>query len=221
MRHPSASTRRGLVIAIDGPASSGKGTLARGLAARFGLPHLDTGLLYRATGMTMLSAGLPLDDAAAAAGIAAALREGDLADPTLRSPEAGEAGSVVSAIPEVRAALDALQRGFASRPGGAVLDGRDIGTIIAPDADAKVFVTASPGIRAARQVSAIRARGGQAEHADILRGILVRDERDSGRPVAPLAAARDALVLDTTAMDADQALAAATAFVLQRVPASA
>jgi cytidylate kinase len=189
-------------VAIDGPAAAGKGTIARAIAARFGLAHLDTGLLYRAVGA---KGGDPV---AAARGLTA----DDLARDDLRSLAAGEAASRVAAIPAVRAALTDYQRAFARRPGGAVLDGRDIGTVICPEAEVKLYVTASPEVRAHRRWLEV---GGDA--GEVLAGVVARDARDSGRADAPLRAAADALVIDTSALTAAQALALAEAAVRARM----
>lgn len=189
---------RAFTVAIDGPAAAGKGTIARAVAARFGLAHLDTGLLYRAVG------AMGGDPVAAAL----ALDEDDLRRGDLRTLAAGQAASRVAAIPEVRAALADFQRRFARRAGGAVLDGRDIGTVICPEAEVKLFVTASPEVRAHRRWLEV---GGDA--AEVLAEVRERDARDSGRAAAPLRAARDALVLDTSAMSVDEAVARALAAV--------
>lgn len=206
-----------MIIAIDGPAASGKGTIARRLAAHFGLPHLDTGLLYRGVGRIMLDRGFPLDNVEIAAAIAENLDVADLAGGALRTREAGEAASVVAAHPPVRQALLELQRAFALQPGGAVLDGRDIGTVIAPDAPAKLFVTASPEERARRRFRELVGRGEVADdeaiHAAIVADIAKRDARDSGRSSAPLVIAPGALVLDTTSLGIEEAFAAALAAV--------
>jgi cytidylate kinase len=196
-----------LVIAVDGPAASGKGTIAKRLAARFRLPHLDTGLLYRAVGWRALRTG------EAPAEIAAALGPGDLDDPALRSDEAGQQASKVGAIPEVRANLLKFQREFSSQPLGAVLDGRDIGTVICPDAPVKLFVTASTEVRAERRYRELRAQGVDTIKPRVLAEMAERDRRDSERAAAPLRAAPDAWLLDTSDMDADAALAAALAFI--------
>ncbi|MBI1868865.1 MAG: (d)CMP kinase [Methylocystis sp.] len=198
-----------MIIAIDGPAASGKGTLARLLAAHFGLPHLDTGLLYRATACALLDEGRPLDDVAAAVAAARGLALRHFDDTRLRTREMGEAASLVAAMPDVRAALIDLQRGFASRPEGAVLDGRDIGTVICPDAPVKIFVTASAETRARRRALELAARGENADYAGILADVRRRDERDSARSFAPLQAAQDAFMLDTTDLDIEQAFRAA------------
>lgn len=204
-----------MIVAIDGPAASGKGTLARKLAQHFGLPHLDTGLLYRATARALLDAGERLDDVAAAVAAARGLALMEFDAGRLRGREMGEAASVVAAIPAVRDALAAAQRSFALRPEGAVLDGRDIGTVICPEADVKIFVTASPGTRAQRRALELAGRGEPADYAAILEDIRIRDDRDRSRAVAPLRAAADAYELDTTAMDAEAAFRAALRFVSQ------
>lgn len=198
-----------MIIAIDGPAASGKGTLGKRLAAHYGLRHLDTGLIYRAVALTVIEAGHRLDDAAQAAAAATALDVGRLGDPELKSAKVSEAASIVSAIPQVRAALLAFQKDFAARPPGAVLDGRDIGTVICPDADVKIFVTASPEVRARRRFLELRAGHPQVSEEEILADILRRDERDRSRATAPLKPAADAHVLDTTDLDIDGALRAA------------
>ena len=213
---PTSAPAR-LVIAIDGPAASGKGTLGRRLAAHFGLPHLDTGLLYRATARAMLDAGLTLDDEAAAAAAARQLGAGGLDEARLRGHAMGEAASRVAAMPQVRAALVDFQRDFAARAPGAVLDGRDIGTVICPDADIKIFVTASPQARARRRLLESRARGETPDPAAVLADIERRDARDCGRSDAPLRAAADAVELETTQLDADAAFAAARAIIEARL----
>ena len=200
-----------MIIAIDGPAASGKGTIARRLAGHFHLPHLDTGLLYRATARVLLDNGASLEDAARAEEAARGLALTDFDEARLRGAHMGEAASVVAAIPQVRAALMEWQRRFASRPGGAVLDGRDIGTVICPDADVKLFVTASPETRAQRRALELRGRGENVNFADVLADIRRRDERDSGRSSAPLVAAPDSVLLDTTEMDVETAVQAAIA----------
>lgn len=205
-----------MIIAIDGPAASGKGTLARKLAAQFGLPHLDTGLLYRATARTLLDADQPLDHVASAVAAARGLALTDFEERRLRGRAMGEAASRVAAIPEVRATLVDVQRRFAQRPEGAVLDGRDIGTVICPDADIKIFVTASAQARAQRRALELARSGEPVPYDVVLADIRLRDERDSSRSVAPLRPAEDANMLDTTALDINAAFAAALAIV-QRV----
>lgn len=197
-----------MIIAIDGPAASGKGTLGKKLAAHFGLRHLDTGLIYRAVAKALLDADQPLDDATQAA-VAARALDPACFDDSLKGHAIAEAASIVSAIPEVRAALVAFQRDFAATPPGAVLDGRDIGTVICPNADVKIFVTAAPQARARRRFLELTANGQTVRETDILADILRRDERDMKRRIAPLAPAPDAQVLDTTALDAEAALQAA------------
>jgi CMP/dCMP kinase len=202
-----------VIIALDGPAASGKGTLGKHLAAHFGLRHLDTALLYRAVAKALLDEGAPLTDTARASAAARALDPARFDEAALKGHTVGEAASIVSAIPEVRAALVDYQRAFATRPPGAVLDGRDIGTVIAPDADVKIFVTASAHERARRRARELTAQGIQADEAEILADIERRDERDRSRAVAPLAPAPDAHLLDTTHLDIDAAVRAAIAIV--------
>lgn len=202
-----------MILAIDGPAASGKGTLAKRLAAHFGLPHLDTGLLYRGVAMALLDRGDALGDEAAAERAAQALAPALLDDPRLRERAMGEAASVVAAQPRVRAALVAFQRAFAATPGGAVLDGRDIGTVICPEADVKLFVTASPEVRARRRALELRTRGQPSDEAEILADIRIRDARDAGRADAPLRAAPDAELLDTSDLTIDEVFAKALALV--------
>jgi len=198
-----------MIIAIDGPAASGKGTLGKKLAAHYGLRHLDTGLIYRAVAKAVIDAGKQPDDAAAAVAAAKALDPASFDEAALKIPAIGEAASVVSAIPEVRAALLAFQRDFAAKPPGAVLDGRDIGTVICPDADVKIFVTATPETRARRRAAEYRAAGRNITDEAVLADIRSRDERDSNRSVAPLKQAPDAHLLDTTHLDIDAAIRAA------------
>ncbi len=205
-----------LIIAIDGPAASGKGTLAKRIAAHFGLAWLDTGLLYRAVARDVLAAGGNLEDVVAAQTAARAIVAASLSDLGLRGPRVGDAASIVAKIPEVRAALLDYQRSFALRDGGAVLDGRDIGTVVFPDAHVKIFVTASDAARAHRRFLEHQARGETVTYDDLLADIRLRDARDSGRAAAPMLAARDALHLDTTELDADQAFAAALELIATR-----
>lgn len=205
-----------MIIAVDGPTASGKGTIAKALAERFGLPHLDTGLLYRAVGrQVMLAGGNPDDplEALAACGFGDDL----LADDILRSEEVGGYASRVSVHPAVRRALYQRQRAFALQPGGAVLDGRDIGTVIAPEAQVKLFVTASVAERARRRWLELIARGQTADLAAVEHDIAARDTRDSGRKDAPLIAASDALMLDTTPLSRDAAIEAAIAAAKARI----
>lgn len=202
-----------LLIAIDGPAASGKGTLAKRLAGHYGLPHLDTGLLYRAVALALLDAGRSLDDHAAAAQAARTLDAERLDDPRLRERAMGEAASRVSAVPEVRAGLLAWQRRFATDPQGAVLDGRDIGTVVCPDAGVKLFITASSEERARRRHLELAGRGETADFAVILADIEARDARDASRAAAPLRMADDAIRLDTTDLDANAAFDEARAIV--------
>ena len=202
-----------LIIAVDGPAASGKGTIARALADRYGLPHLDTGKLYRATGLAMRIAGKSPDDAAAAAHAATALDPALLDDPELMSSENAQAASIVSAHPAVRAALLAVQSAFAGQPGGAVLDGRDIGTVIAPGATAKLFVTATPIIRAERRRAELARAGDARDLGTVLADITARDARDSGRITAPLIRAPDAALLDTSELDISSAIQRAISLV--------
>ncbi|MFG1208598.1 (d)CMP kinase [Xanthobacter flavus] len=204
-----------MVIAIDGPAASGKGTLARRLAAYYGLPHLDTGLLYRAVAARCIALGR-LADEAASEQAAKTLDVADLDPETLRTAELGEGASVVAARPGVRAALLDLQRRFAGQPGGAVLDGRDIGTVICPEAPAKLFVTARPDVRAERRFRELLGRGEDISYDAVLADILKRDERDSGRSSAPLLKADDAVLLDTSDLGIEAAFAAALAMVEAR-----
>jgi CMP/dCMP kinase len=205
-----------LIIAVDGPAAAGKGTLAKRLAQHFGLAYLDTGSLYRAAALKALARGDPHDPALAEAA-ARAVRIEDVNDPHLRDEEVGEAASVVAAIPAVRAALLGLQRDFAHHPPGgakgAVLDGRDIATVVCPEADAKFFVTASIEARAERRSRELRGSDSGSIYGRVLQDMKLRDARDSGRATAPLQKAADALALDTTALDADAAFQAAVDFI--------
>ena len=208
---------RRVIIAIDGPAASGKGTIARRLAAHYRLPHLDTGLLYRATAASLLQADKDLGDVAAAVAAARGLGLMEFDEDQLRGAGMGEAASVVAAMPEVRAALIKAQRDFAGRRGGAVLDGRDIGTVICPNADVKIFVTASPAARAQRRALELMRRGEKIDYASVLADIARRDARDAERADAPMRAAADAIALDTTRLDIDASLARAVAIVESRV----
>jgi cytidylate kinase len=211
------------VVAIDGPAASGKGTLARRLAERFGLAHLDTGKLYRATALLVLEAGADPADPEAAIAAARKLDPAVLSDPRLSSEAVANASSVVAAIPAVRAVLLQMQRDFASGPPppsrGAVLDGRDIGTAVCPDATVKLFVTASPEARAERRVKELRGRGAAAIYGDVLQDMKERDARDSMRRVAPLVAAPDAVIIDTTRLDAEQVLEQASEIIARTLAA--
>ena len=205
-----------MIIAVDGPAAAGKGTLARRIAHHYRLDHLDTGRLYRATALeALLASGDPAEPSLAEAA-ARRVRPESLSDPALNEERVARASSVVAAIPGVRAALLAFQRDFAHRPAGgrgAVLDGRDIGTVVCPDADAKIFVTASVEARAARRFKELRAAGAEAIYERVLQDMKDRDARDSGRLAAPLRPADDAFVLDTTALGAEAAFAAAIAYI--------
>jgi len=206
-------------VAIDGPAAAGKGTIARAVSAHFGFAHLDTGLLYRAVGMAALDAGHGVIELALAAGIATTLSETDLARDDLRISRAGQAASKVAALPEVRAALLKFQQDFAKRAGGAVLDGRDIGTVICPDADVKLFVTASDIVRATRRYDELRQVDPSISLDRVASDLKQRDLRDSERDVAPLAAADDAIILDTTEMSVSDAIAKAVALVKAKLHA--
>jgi cytidylate kinase len=198
-----------MIIAIDGPAASGKGTLAKRLAAHYGYRHLDTGVIYRAVAHALLTAGAGLQDEAAAVRAAQAIDPETFDNPALKSQKVGTAASVVSAIPRVREVLVEFQRRFASAPPGAVLDGRDIGTVICPDAEVKIYVVADPKIRARRRTLEARGRGEEADEAVILADILARDERDQNRPVAPLKPAKDAYLLDNSNLDIEGGVRAA------------
>ena len=210
-----------MIIAIDGPAAAGKGTLAGRLADHFGLAILDTGILYRAVGMKLVREGGDPDDASAAADVARALAPADLDVDDLRTDAAADAASRVSAVPAVRQALLEFQRAFAENPpdiasgnaNGAILDGRDIGTVVCPNADCKLFITADVEVRAKRRFLELRERGLDAIHGRVLADMKERDARDSDRAVSPLEPAKDALQLDTSEMDADQAFAAALSFI--------
>ncbi|KQV62013.1 MULTISPECIES: (d)CMP kinase [unclassified Caulobacter] len=203
----------GFVIAVDGPAASGKGTIAARLAAAYGLPMLDTGLLYRAVGVRILAAGGDLDDPTTAEASARGLDLAELEKPEVRTRAAGEAASRCAVHPGVRAALFDLQRAFAAREPGAVLDGRDIGTVIAPEAPAKLYVTASPEVRADRRWKQLLGQGESVTFDEILADIRKRDERDGGRKDAPMTQAADAVLLDTSKMTIEQAFDAARRIV--------
>ncbi|HBS50588.1 MAG TPA: (d)CMP kinase [Rhodobacteraceae bacterium] len=197
-------------VAIDGPAAAGKGTVSRAVAAHFGFAHLDTGLLYRAVGQRMLEGTDPVE-------AALTLRAEDLDREGLRADPVAQAASKVAAIPEVRAALLDFQRAFARRAGGAVLDGRDIGTVICPEAEAKLFVTASAETRARRRFDELTGKGEAADFDRVLSDVRTRDARDMGRPDAPLKPARDAVEIDTSEMSISQAVAAAIAVIEDRI----
>ncbi|MFT8243426.1 (d)CMP kinase [Roseomonas sp. BN140053] len=217
--NPSPVVIAPVVIAVDGPAAAGKGTLARRLAAELGLPYLDTGLLYRAVGRRVLDSGLDPADPAAAEAAARALEPEDLGRPGLRAPDTDAAASRVAAIPAVRAALLEFQRAF-GRSRGAVLDGRDIGTVVFPDAAVKLFVTASPEARARRRWQERLARHEAVTLDAVAAEMAARDARDAGRDAAPMVAAADALPLDTTRLDAEAAYRAALEMVRQRLDAA-
>ena len=209
-----------MIIAVDGPAASGKGTIARALARHYHVPHLDTGLLYRAVALTVVR--LELDPSIEADAVAACGFDEDLlADPALRDDATGQIASIVSAHPLVRAALLQRQKRFAHQPGGAVLDGRDIGTVIAPDADAKLFIRATPTIRAQRRHAELRARGDDTSYDQVLADIRSRDDRDSSRATAPLVPAIDAAQLDTSFLSIEAAVAKAIALVEARLARAA
>lgn len=202
-----------MIIAIDGPAASGKGTLGKRLAAHYHFRHLDTGVIYRAVAKALIDAGADPADEARAVAAAHELDPEKFGHPALKTRAIGEAASVVSAFPQVREALLTFQRQFAAEPPGAVLDGRDIGTVICPDADVKIFVVADPIIRARRRTLEARSRGEDVDEAVVLADILKRDDRDRNRPVAPLKAAADAHVLDNSNLDIEAGLKAAIAIV--------
>jgi cytidylate kinase len=206
-----------MIIAIDGPAASGKGTLAKRIAAHFGLAHLDTGLLYRAVARDVRRRGGALDDAQSAAEAARGLDPGTLEDPGLRAPGTGEAASVVARIPAVRTAILEYQQAFARRPEGAVLDGRDIGTVVCPYADVKIYVTARPEVRAGRRCLEMKARGETVAYEAMLADIRLRDERDAGREVSPMRPASDAVLLDTSDLDIEAAFNTAVGVILRKV----
>jgi len=212
-----------VIIAVDGPAAAGKGTLARRLAEAFDFAHLDTGLIYRAVAARLLDAGQDPKDPEAAAEAAGGITAQELENPALRGEAVSQGASVVAVNPAVRRALLAFQRDFAARPPGgkpgAVLDGRDIGTVVCPAAEIKFYVTASPETRAARRHKELLGRGEKSIYARVLQEVLDRDARDSGRQAAPLRPAEDAIVLDTTEMDADAAFEAALQIIVSRHPA--
>lgn len=208
-----------MIVAVDGPAASGKGTIAKALARHYRLPHMDTGLLYRAVALNLLRYGGDPDSEFAAAR-ACDFSQTDFDDPELKSEAAGGTASRISAYPMVRAALAERQRDFAAQVGGAVLDGRDIGTIIAPQADAKLFVTATPEVRARRRFEELIRMGLSVHEEDVLLDIQARDARDSNRAAAPLVKAEDAVLLDTSGMGVEEAIAAAIAAVERRMSES-
>jgi len=205
-----------MIVAIDGPAASGKGTLAKRIAMRFGLHHLDTGLLYRAVARDVQRKGGALDDPAAAADAARALDPATLEDAGLRDPGAGEAASIVARIPEVRAALRKFQRDFARRSPGAVLDGRDIGTVVYPEAEVKIYVTATPEVRSQRRYLEMKSRGEPATYEGVLADIRRRDERDASRDASPMRPAADAFLLDTSNLDIEAAFDTAVGVILRK-----
>jgi cytidylate kinase len=198
-----------MIIAVDGPAAAGKGTIARALAQHFSYHHLDTGTLYRRVGLELLKSDGDIHDSRVAAAIAKNLHAYAWLDYELRTEAVGAAASIVAGIPEVRAALLDFQRSFAGQKPGAVLDGRDIGTVVCPDAHVKLFVTASPEVRAKRRLAELQASGADVSFEAVLHDILQRDERDSNRAVAPLACAAGAVIIDTSKMTAEEAIAAA------------
>lgn len=198
-----------MIIAIDGPAASGKGTLGKRLARHYGYRHLDTGVIYRAVAYALMQSGHDLRDEAAAVQAALELDPENFGNPALKTQTAGEGASIVSAIPRVREVLLNFQRQFAAGPPGAVLDGRDIGTVICPDADVKIFVVADPRVRARRRTMEARARGEEADEAAVLADIIQRDERDKNRPIAPLKPAPDAYLLDNSQLDIEGGVRAA------------
>ena len=206
-----------MIIAIDGPAASGKGTLAKRIAEHFGLAYLDTGLLYRAVARDVRLRGGAFDDPATAAAAARSLDPDTLRDPGLRNPGVGEAASVVARIPAVRAAILDYQRTFARRPEGAVLDGRDIGTVVCPDANVKIYVTATPEVRAERRYLELKGRGEPAVYEAVLVEIRDRDERDASREVSPMRAAPDAVLLDTSNLDIEAAFNTAVGVISRKV----
>ena len=212
----SDASKKGPLIAVDGPAASGKGTIARAIAKHFGLPHMDTGLLYRAVALNLWRWGG--DPASEFEALRACDELGlDPDDPELRSEPVSRIASTISAYPSVRAALLERQQDFARQPGGAVLDGRDIGTIIAPDADVKLFVTAAREVRAERRLKELTGRRMNAHYDDVLADLTARDARDSEREVAPLKPAADAILLDTSSLDPEEAIAEAVRLIEERL----
>ena len=208
-----------LVIAVDGPAASGKGTLSRKIAKHFGLAYLDTGSLYRGVALMALEAGLDLDDVAGLTALTRSLSEDVWLDPRIREPGVGDAASKIASIPEIRASLLSFQRDFAHRPPGAVLDGRDIGTVVCPEADVKLFVTASQEERAQRRFKELFNAGKDVTLEEIAADIQRRDERDASRQEAPLKQSDDAHLLDTTNLDIEAAMSAAVALINQAIDA--
>ena len=202
-----------MIIAIDGPAASGKGTLGKRLARHYGYRHLDTGVIYRAVAKALMDAGADLTNEMLAVSAALELDPEKFGNPALKTQAVGDAASVVSAIPKVREVLLNFQRQFAADPPGAVLDGRDIGTVICPDADVKIFVVADPRVRAKRRTLEARSRGEEADEDAVLADILKRDERDQNRSTAPLRAAPDAYTLDNSNLDIEAGVRAAIAIV--------
>ncbi len=206
-----------MIIAIDGPAASGKGTLAKRIAEHLGLPCLDTGLLYRAVARDVAARGFKLADPWAALAAARSLDPATLGDENLRTPGVGEAASLVAAIGHVRSALLAYQRAFAAQPGGAVLDGRDIGTVVCPDADAKIYVTARPEVRAKRRFLERQAQSHPVTYEAVLEDIKRRDARDAGRESAPMRPAPDADLLETSDLDIEAAFEAAVGLIKRKI----
>lgn len=206
-----------MIIAIDGPAASGKGTLGKRIAEYFGLTHLDTGLLYRAVARDVLARGASLDDEDVAVGCARNLDPDSLNDPKLREAGIGEAASIVARLPGVRAALLSFQREFARRPPGAVLDGRDIGTVVCPDATVKIYVTALPEVRAKRRHLERISQGDNVSYEEVLALIRERDARDANRANAPMRPAEDAILLDTTNLDIEAAFDAAVGLIKRKI----
>lgn len=206
-----------MIIAIDGPAASGKGTLGKLIAEHFGFAHLDTGLLYRAVARDVLARGASIDDEQAAVECARSLDPETLSDPVLRQAGIGEAASIVARIELVREALLDFQREFARRKPGAVLDGRDIGTVVCPDADVKIFVTALPEVRAQRRYLERKSQGDDVTYDEVLEMIRQRDERDANRASAPMRPAEDAVLLDTTNLDIEAAFDAAVGLIKRKI----